>query len=110
MKLLFDHNLSPRLISRLVDLYPHSNHVSILGLDRVLDTVVWTYARTNEYIIVTKDSDFSDISVLRGFPPKVIWLRLGNCRTSDVERVLRSGYAVIDAFASDTTVGLLELF
>jgi len=79
MKLLFDHNLSPRLVQRLADLYPGASHVALGGLDRATDLAVWTYAQTNEYVIVTKDSDFNDVSVLRGFPPKVIWLRLGNC-------------------------------
>ena len=109
MRLLFDHNLSPGLVRRLIDLYPDSSHVFLVGLDRASDMAVWTYAQTNDYIIVTKDSDFSDVSVLRGFPPKVIWLRLGNCTTSDVERTLRRGYVAIDVFATDPTSGVLEL-
>jgi len=109
MKLLFDHNLSPRLVRRLADLYPDTSHVFLVGLDRASDMAVWNYAQTNDYIIITKDSDFSDVSVLRGFPPKVIWLRLGNCTTSDVERTMRSGFAAIDAFANDPSVGILEL-
>ena len=109
MKLLFDHNLSPRLVHRLADVYSDTSHVFLVGLDRASDMAVWNYAQTNHYIIVTKDSDFSDVSVLRGFPPKVIWLRLGNCTTSDVERTMRSGFAAIDAFANDPSVGILEL-
>lgn len=100
MRLILDHNLSPRLVHHLVDLYPEISHVSLVGLDRAADMIVWDYAQTNHYIIVTKDSDFSDVSVLRGFPPKVIWLRLGNCTTNDVERTLRHGYATIAAFAN----------
>jgi predicted nuclease of predicted toxin-antitoxin system len=59
MKLLFDRNLSPRLVNRLVDIYPNSNHIFNLGLDTVEDSFVWQYARDREFIIVTKDSDFS---------------------------------------------------
>ena len=109
MRLLFDHNLSPRLVRHLADLYPESTHVFLVGLDRASDMAVWTYAQTEDYIIVTKDSDFSDVSVLRHFPPKVIWLRLGNCTTNDVERALRNGYAAIEAFANDPSSGVLEL-
>lgn len=109
MKLLFDHNLSPRLVNRLADLYPNTSHVYLLGLDCASDIAVWTYAQANEYLIVTKDSDFSDLSVVRGFPPKVIWLRLGNCTTSDVERTLRDAHGAVDAFANDPIVGVLEL-
>ena len=109
MKLLFDHNLSPRLIQRLADIYPDTEHTSHVGLDRAPDLIVWTYAQTNNYIIVTKDSDFSDISVLRGSPPKVIWLRLGNCTTTDIENSLRGNYTTIDIFAHDDTSSVLEL-
>jgi predicted nuclease of predicted toxin-antitoxin system len=109
MRLLFDHNLSSRLVSRLTDRYPNASHVALVGLERAADLAVWTYAETNDYIIVTKDSDFNDVSVLRGFPPKVIWLHLGNCTTNDVERVLRDSYETIEAFATDPTLGVLEL-
>ena len=109
MKLLFDHNLSPRLVDRLADRYPASSHVLLVGLERDFDHVVWAYAQANGYTIVTKDADFSDMSVLRGFPPKVIWLRLGNCTTAEVERTLRANADVIKGFAADSTLGVLEL-
>jgi predicted nuclease of predicted toxin-antitoxin system len=110
MKLLFDHNLSPRLVQRLHDRYPTTTHVVLVGLERAPDLTVWTYAQTHDYMIVTKDSDFNDVSVVRGFPPKIIWLHLGNCTTTDVERILRDNYETIEAFAGDGTLGVLELF
>jgi predicted nuclease of predicted toxin-antitoxin system len=64
MKLLSDQNLSPRLVHRLADLFPNSSHVMEVGLDQSLD-----YARQHDYLIVTKDVDFSEFSILRGFPP-----------------------------------------
>jgi predicted nuclease of predicted toxin-antitoxin system len=79
VKLLFDHNLSFKLVDRLSDLYPDSNHVYKLGLDKVDDTDIWEYAQANDFIIVTKDADFSDLCLLQGFPPKVVWIRRGNC-------------------------------
>jgi predicted nuclease of predicted toxin-antitoxin system len=109
MKLFFDHNLSPRLVQRLADLYPDANHVALVGLERASDNVVWTYAQTNDYIIVTKDSDYSDMSVLRGSPPKVIWLQLGNCTTDDLEVALRGNYTAIRDFFEDPTVGVLVI-
>lgn len=84
-KLLFDQNLSPRLIKRLEAEYRDSVHVSQVGLDRASDREVWDYARIHDFIIVTKDSDFSDLSVMQSFPPKIIWLRLGNCTTGEIE-------------------------
>ncbi|WP_016875795.1 DUF5615 family PIN-like protein [Chlorogloeopsis fritschii PCC 9212] len=72
MKLLFDQNLSPNLINRLHELYPDSNHVYCLGLDRLPDIEIWEYAKREGFLIVTKDADFGDLSLLRGFPPKII--------------------------------------
>jgi predicted nuclease of predicted toxin-antitoxin system len=109
MRLLFDNNLSPRLVQHLMDIYPDARHVSAVGLDRASDLAVWNYAQTHSYIIVTKDSDFSDVSVLRGYPPKVVWLRLGNCTTDDVEGALRRGREAIVEFSADAIAGILEL-
>jgi len=62
------------------------------------------------YTIVTKDSDFGDLSVLRGFPPKVIWVRLGNCTTRQIEDLIRNNNEAVAVLESDLTVGLLSLF
>jgi predicted nuclease of predicted toxin-antitoxin system len=110
VKLLFDHNLSPRLVNRLSDLYPGSNHVHSLGLDQAPDREVWEYARREGFLIVTKDADFSDLCMLLGFPPKIIWIRRGNCKTSDMETILRRHYADVKALDEDTVIGVLALF
>ena len=110
MKLLFDQNLSPSLVRHLAAEYPGSAHVSALGLDQALDIAVWTFARDHGFAIVTKDADFSDMSVLRGFPPKIVWLRLGNCATRDIEILLRLHKATIDALEHDPNIGTIELF
>ncbi len=109
MKLLFDQNLSPKLVSRLADLFPGSSHVLSEGLDRANDDQVWEHARLNGFAIVTKDADYNDLSVLRGSPPKVVWLLLGNCTTSDVELAFRARYADIEGFEKATSVGTLVL-
>ena len=109
MRLLFDQNLSPRLVAQLADLYPDSTHVSFVGLDRAADEKVWTYAHDNAYIIVTKDADFSEFGVVHGFPPKVIWLRLGNCTTRRIEMMLRLQYEAIRALNEDQNIGILTL-
>lgn len=109
MKLLFDHNLSPRLVTRLGDLYPNSNHVYLVGLDQANDEIVWEYACEREYIIVTKDSDFNEIAILRGFPPKVVWIRLGNCTTNQIEALLRQHNEEVKTFSKDPNLGILTL-
>jgi predicted nuclease of predicted toxin-antitoxin system len=110
VKLLFDHNLSPQLVRRLADLHADSSHVFLLALDQSPDAALWELARQDGYTIVTKDSDFSDMSVLRGFPPKVIWIRLGNCTTQQIEDLLRKNHEAVVVFETDQMVGLLSLF
>jgi predicted nuclease of predicted toxin-antitoxin system len=109
MKLLFDQNLSPKLVEQLSDLFPGSSHVQNEGLACATDYEIWEHAVRNRYSIVTKDEDFNDLGALRGYPPKVIWLALGNCTTAQVEVVLRSRFADIEAFESDLTAGTLAL-
>ena len=110
MKFLFDQNLSLRLVDRLAGEYPDSAHVVMLGLDQALDVVVWAFARDHGFVIVSKDADFSDMSVLLGFPPKVVWLRIGNCPTSASEVLLRINKPTIELLEQDATTGIIELF
>jgi predicted nuclease of predicted toxin-antitoxin system len=109
MKLLFDQNLSPKLVSRLADLFPDSIHVQSEGLDCASDDQVWEHARLNGFTIVSKDADYNNLSVVRGSPPKVIWLLLGNCTTTQVEIVIRARFADLEAFEKDPSVGTLAL-
>src|SRR5437870_4196422 len=109
MKLLFDQQLSPRLVGGLHDLFPDSEHVSSVGLDTALDVAVWEYCRAQGFTLVSKDRDFSDLAVLRGFPPKFIWLQLGNCTTAQVESLLRSHADAILEFGADPNSGVLAL-
>jgi predicted nuclease of predicted toxin-antitoxin system len=111
VKLLFDQNLSPNLVKGLADIYPNSTHVFLIGLDRSSDEIIWDYARDNDYVIVTKDADFSDLSVLLGFPPKTVWIKRGNCTTTkEIETMLRSNYDTIKNLAEDENAGVLTLF
>ena len=89
MKLLFDHNLSYKLVGRLADLFPDSAHVRNVNLHEADDRTVWEYARANGFAMVSKDEDFHQLSFLYGAPPKVVWVRLGNCTTADIEQALR---------------------
>ncbi len=108
-RLLFDQNLAPSLPHRLADLYPGSTHVRDVDLAAADDEAIWSHAREGGYIIVTKDDDFRQRSFLRGAPPKVIWARLGNCATSDVEEALRSRHGMVESFAADSTAALLVI-
>ena len=109
MKLIFDQNLSPRLVTLLDDLFPDSSHVHTLGLERSSDWELWSYARDSGLTVVTKDADMSDLSTLHGFPPKLIWIQLGNCTTSEIERLLRSNFDAISQMHSDPDTGIISL-
>jgi predicted nuclease of predicted toxin-antitoxin system len=109
MKLLFDQNLSPKFVNRLADLFPDSSQVQSERLDCASDDRVWDHARLNGFAIVTKDADYNNLSVVRGSPPKVIWLLIGNCTTAQIERMFRSRYSDIEAFENDSSVGTLAL-
>lgn len=109
MRLLFDHQLSPRLANRLDDLFTNSSHVYLHGLDCADDRDVWEFARQHGFTLVTKDSDFADLSALRGFPPKVLWLQIGNCTTREIEDLIRSHREAIEQFESDPGAGVLAL-
>ena len=108
--LLFDQNLSPRLVEHLANIYPDSVHVFSLGLGEALDMEIWQYAHDHDYIIVTKDADFSEVGIIKGFPPKIIWIRRGNCSTKDIETILRENYSAISNLSEDVETGILTLF
>ncbi len=109
MKLLFDQNLSYRLVGALADVYPTSQHVGDAGLKEASDTIIWDYAKRNNFTIVSKDSDFHQRSLVRGYPPKVIWVRLGNCSTHAIERVLRDNLEAVKEFEADAAATFLVL-
>lgn len=109
MKLLFDQNLSHRLATRLASEFPDSCHVRDIGLNAATDPAIWKYAAANGFAVVSKDADFQQRALLLGFPPKVIWVRLGNCPTVEVENLLRARRAEIEEFEADPIASFLAL-
>jgi len=99
VKLLFDANLSPKLVRRLADLFPGLMHVFDTGLVRFTpDAAIWEYAAQNGFTIVTTDADFIQISRTRGFPPKVIRIEKCTFRTAEVEELIRRNAVRIAEF------------
>jgi predicted nuclease of predicted toxin-antitoxin system len=109
MSLLFDQNLSRRLVALLAPEYPGSEHVEGAGLLGADDLTVWQYAANHGLMVVSKDSDFQRLSLLHGPPPKVVWVRVGNGPTAAVAALLRARVAEVQAFAADPALALLEL-
>ena len=109
MRLLVDEPLSEQLCQQLCDVFPGSVHVRQLGAGGASDMVVWELARTHGCVLVTKDEDFHRLSVLRGAPPLVVWLRIGNCTTDDVVQLLREHQADLEAFGQQDEATFLAL-
>jgi len=109
VRLLFDENLSPKLVAALADVFPDSAHVDRVGLGSVPDSDVWEYAKAQGFILASKDSDFYDKSALYGQPPKVIWIRRGNCSNRQIQLLLRNKAAVIMAFEQDPELSCLRI-
>ncbi|WP_367241693.1 DUF5615 family PIN-like protein [uncultured Fluviicola sp.] len=81
MKLIFDQNISHRILKILSGHFTGSTSVKTENLIDSSDKAIWEFAKKSNYIIVTQDSDFNDLNSLYGFPPKIIWIRTGNLRT-----------------------------
>ena len=109
MRLLLDQNLSPRLKETLRDWYPESIHVKDIGLESADDLAVWEYARERALTIVSKDSDFRQLSFALGHPPKVVWIRRGNCSTSEIDLLLSESHDDLLAFFNDEAGAFLAL-
>ena len=107
MKLLLDENLSPSLVGALSSLYPESVHVR--DVESAPDGAVWEYAARTGYTIVTKDADFRQRSFLYGPPPKVIYVKLGNCSTRQIEGLLRGHHFQVVCFETIEEASFLSL-
>ena len=109
MKLLFDADVSHKLVQDLASEYSGSTHVRDVGLRGAEDRQIWDYARTHGFVIVSKDTDFRERSYVEGFPPKVIWLDVGNAGTAAIAALLRNERARIQHFETLEETSLLIL-
>jgi predicted nuclease of predicted toxin-antitoxin system len=110
MKLLFDQNISFRILRLLPESFADCRQVRLVGLNDHSDAEIWQFARQNDFTIVTFDADFLDISVLRGIPPKIIWLRTGNLPTLRIAERIILNYPVIVSFLDNPEQNCLELY
>ena len=109
MKLLLDQNLSRRLLPALEATFPGSTQVQLLGMEADDDSTIWAYAKAEGFAIVTKDSDFVEISAVRGMPPKIIWLNLGNVSNTVVRNKLIEHLLRILSFLDSDEDGVFEI-
>ncbi len=109
MRLLFDQNISYRLIKQILDIFPESKQVRDLGIENHSDKSIWEFARNNDYTIITFDSDFYDFSLVWGHPPKIIWLRIQNQTTGNIEKLIRKHQETIHEFINNGELACLEI-
>ena len=98
MKLLFDQNISFRIISKIEINFPEAKQVRQLGIENYSDIEIWKFAKENKFTIVTFDADFFDLSNFKGHPPKIIWLRFGNTKTEFIASIINSRNSIIKNF------------
>lgn len=101
MKLLFDQNISYKILKKLSHRFPDCYHVTSLNLTNATDNQIWSFAKENDYTIVTFDSDFINLAALQGVPPKVILLKIGNKTTNQIAKVLEDHAQLIFQFVND---------
>jgi predicted nuclease of predicted toxin-antitoxin system len=109
MKFLFDQNISHKILRLLPDNFIGSTHVKDEGLINLPDRQIWEFAKIQNFIIVTQDSDFNELNSLLGFPPKIIWIRTGNLKTLMLLDILINNYSEIQKFAEDENYGCFEI-
>ncbi len=110
MKLLLDENLSRRIVPFLETDFPGSSQVALIGLERASDEDIWRYARDNGFCVVSKDADFYDLSLVRGAPPKIIWLKIGNATKSAITQTLLSNKIYIEEMLAVDKITCVELY
>ena len=108
-KILCDQNLSPKLPGMLHNIFPNMKHVEDMQMDTASDYQIWDVAQREGWNILTKDGDFRSIQLLRGFPPKIIWLRCGNASTNSILSILTSHSQLIEEFLHQSQMGILQI-
>jgi predicted nuclease of predicted toxin-antitoxin system len=109
VKLLLDQNISRKLVPLLREDFPDSAHVAELDLAQSTDRQIWDYAGQNDYVIVSKDSDFRQLAFLFGPPPKAVWLDVGNVSSSTILELIRNNRETINDFANNTEESFMLL-
>ena len=96
MKLLLDENLSRRIVPFLQTTFPGSSQIALLGLEAATDEEVWHYAKEHRFVIVSRDSDFHERSLIEGHPPQIIWLKIPNRTKTAILNILLEHHKQIE--------------
>ncbi|MFD2570622.1 DUF5615 family PIN-like protein [Spirosoma soli] len=110
MRLLLDQNISFRVVKQLKSTFPEVIGVRECGLYNADDYQIWEYALQNNYTVVTFDKDIPAIGSVKGFPPKIIWLRTGNLSNQAVVSLFVDRASDFVAFIADDKKGCLMVY
>jgi predicted nuclease of predicted toxin-antitoxin system len=111
MKVLIDQNISYRIVPQIESLFDFLTHVKFLGWIDWNDHDIFMTARDQKYdAVITLDEDFNKLLLQHGTPPKIIWIKTGNCSTSKLVEVITTHGQIILDFLSDDTYDCLELY
>lgn len=108
-RLISDENISWRL-KKLLPLWEVLPSNEIKPGSRLTDLMIWQFAKTNNYTVLTFDEDFSELQNLYSFPPKIIWMRTGNVSTSEIASILVKLEMDIIKFLNDDELGVYEIY
>jgi len=109
MKLLLDENLSRRLVPFLLTAYTESTQVVLVGLEAAEDARVWDYAKANDFVIVNQDADFEELSLVKGHPPSVIWIKTTRPSRSTILKILLDQQPLIHEVLIHQNQGSIEI-
>lgn len=109
MKLLFDQNISPKIVKQLAFVFEDSRQVRHVGLEDSSDYEIFDFAKKHDFVIVTFDSDFIDLNILKGAPPKIIWIRSQNQTTKNISKILKDNIIEILEFFDSREIEIMEL-
>lgn len=109
IRLIADENISWR-IKRSLDKWHILPVNEMPGNKPLTDFQIWNYAKANNYSILTFDEDFIDLLNIYAFPPKVIWLRMGNVNASFISARLTKMEQAIKDFILDQELGVYEIY
>jgi predicted nuclease of predicted toxin-antitoxin system len=110
MKLLFDQNISFRVLRLLPEIFADCRHVKSVGLNDRDDVEIWRFAKENGFTIVTFDADFFDLSLVWNVPPKIVWLRTGNLSTAEIAECVIFNSSIIISFIDNPGQNCLEIY
>lgn len=97
MRLLVDNQLPAALARFLAQRGLECRHVLDVNLAQASDLEIWLYAASHQMIVVSKDEDFFHLAARPGAEARLIWIRLGNCRTSQLLAAVDKVWARVEA-------------